>query len=174
MWAVAAAYLCHDLLCGWFKSYAPNVLLLHRSVPVCLNSLRMWSFSWCFRNASRWITYHLHVACTLNWQSVPYIKLQEAACGEYKTRHVLVTKLMDAVTAREHWLRCRHCLQLQLPLLLPLILVCSLCAQWNWNGPAGFFIRDWDRQVIKTAESSGSATNARCGAGYNAMCWVCQ
>jgi len=78
---------------------------------------------------------------------------------------------MDAVTAGDHWWRCRHRLQLQLPLPLSLILFCSLCSEWICNDRAGFWIRDWGTQVFKTSESSGSDNNAGCGAGYNATRW---
>jgi len=82
---------------------------------------------------------------------------------------------MDDATAGDHWSRCRHHLRLQL--LLPLFLSSCCCSrsQWICNARAGFWIRDGGRQVFKTAERSESASNAGCGAGYNAMrcVWLC-
>jgi len=75
---------------------------------------------------------------------------------------------MDAVTAGDHRLRCRHRLHLQLPLPLSLILFSSSQSEWICNDRAGFWIRDGGRQVLKTSERSGSDNNAGCGAGYNA------
>jgi len=80
---------------------------------------------------------------------------------------------MDAVTAWDHSLRCRHPLQLQLPLPLSQIPFCSSRSQWICNGCAGCWIRDEGRQAFKTAERSGSASNAGCEAGYNTVLWVC-
>jgi hypothetical protein len=116
----------------------------------------------------RCITYHLQVACTHKRPSVPHIELHESARCKYKTRHVCVTKSMDAATAGDHRLRCRHRLRLQLPLPLSLIPFCSSCSQWICNGRTGFWIRDGGSQVFKTAERSGSVSNAGCEAGYNA------
>ena len=124
----------------------------------------------CFCNASHFITYRLQVACTYKWPSVPHVELQEAAHCKYKTHHVGVTKSMDAATAGDHRSRYRHCLQLQLPLPLSLIPFCSSRSQWICNDRAGFWIMDGSRQVFKTVERSGSASNAGCGAGYNATC----
>jgi len=47
-------------------------------------------------------------------------------------------------------------------------------SQWICNDRVGCWIRDGGRQVFKTAERSGSASNSRCGAGYNTMHWVCR
>jgi len=80
---------------------------------------------------------------------------------------------MDAVTAWDHWSRCSHRLWLQLPMPLSLIHCCSSRSQWICNDRAGFWIRDVGRQVFKTAERSGSASHARCRAGYNATHGVC-
>jgi hypothetical protein len=63
-------------------------------------------------------------------------------------------------------LRFRHRLQLQLPQPLSLISFCSSRSQWIGNGRADFSIRDGGRLVFKTAERSGSASNAGCEAGY--------
>jgi len=120
----------------------------------------------------RCITYHLQVACTHKRPSVPHIEPHESACCKYKMRHVWVNKSMDAVTAGDHWLRCRHHLRLQLPLPRSLIPFCGSRYQWISNGRAGFWIRDRDRQVFKTVGRSGSATNTECEAGYNATRWV--
>jgi len=147
--------------------------LLHSGVPVHLYYLPVWGFSWCFRNASRCITYYLQVTCTHKWPSVPHVEFKESARCKYKMRHVWVTKSMDAATARDHWLRCRHRLWLQLPLPLSLILFGSSRSQWICNDCAGFWIRDGGRQVVKTTERSGSASNAGCWAGYNATHCVC-
>ena len=80
---------------------------------------------------------------------------------------------MDAASAGDQWSRCRHPLRVQLPMPLSLIAYCSSCSQWICNDCAGFWIRDGGRQVIKTAGRSGRASNAWCGAGYNAAHWVC-
>jgi len=80
---------------------------------------------------------------------------------------------MDAVTAGHHWSRCRHCLRLQLPLPLSLILFSSSHSQWICNDRAGFWIRDGGRQVFKTAQRGGSASNAGWAAGFNVTHWVC-
>ena len=45
--------------------------------------------------------------------------------------------------------------------------------QWICNDHMGFWIRDRGRQVVKTAGRNRSASNARCGAGYNATRCVC-
>jgi len=74
---------------------------------------------------------------------------------------------MDASTAGDHLLRCRHRLQLQLPRPLSLIPFFNSRSQLIWNGHAGFWIGDGGRQVFKTTERSGSASNAGCEAGYN-------
>ena len=103
--------------------------------------------------------------------SVPHVKLQESARWKDKTRHVFVPKSMDAATAGDHWRRCRPCLQLQLPLSLYLILDSSLHSEWICNDRVGCWIRGAGRQVFKTAERSGSDSNAWSGAGYNATCW---
>jgi len=116
--------------------------------------------------------YHLEVACTHKWLSVPHVQLRESAYCKSQTRHVWVTKSMDAATARDHWLRCRHPLQLQLPLPLSLVLFGSLRWQWICNDHAGFSIRDGGWQVFKTAERSGCASFAGCGDGYNATHWI--
>jgi len=105
--------------------------------------------------------------------SVPHIQLHESARCKYKTNHVWVTKSMDAVTAGDHWLRSRHCLWLQLPLPLSLMPVCSSHSQWICKGCAGFWSRDGGRLAFKTTEWSGSASNARGEARYNATHWVC-
>jgi len=124
-------------------------------------------------NASRCITYCLRVTCTHKRPSVPHVELQESACCKYRARHVGVTKSMDAVTAGDHWSRCRHRLRLQLPLPLSLIPRCSSRSQWICNDRAGFWIRDEGRQVFKTTERSGSASYAGCRAGFNATRWFC-
>ena len=80
---------------------------------------------------------------------------------------------MDAATAGDHWLRCRHHLGLQLPLPLSLILFGSSHSQGICNDSAGFCIRDGGRKVLKTAERSGSASKAGCWAGYTVTRWVC-
>jgi len=80
---------------------------------------------------------------------------------------------MHAATARYHWLRCRHHLQLQLPQPLSPTPFSSSRSRWIWNDRAGFWIRDGGRQVLQTAEWGGSASNAECRAGYNATCCVC-
>jgi len=80
---------------------------------------------------------------------------------------------MDAATDRDHWSRCRHHLRLQFPLPLSLILFGSLRSQWIRNDRVGFWIWDGGRQVFKTTERNGSASNARCCTGYNATRWVC-
>jgi len=121
----------------------------------------------------RCITHHLQVAYSHKRLSIPHLELQQSAHCKYKTCHVWVTKLMDAATAGHHWSRCRHRLRLQLPLPLSQIFFCSLRSQWICNDCASFWIGDGGRQVIKTAERSGSACNAGCGAGYNTTCWVC-
>jgi len=79
---------------------------------------------------------------------------------------------MNAATAGDHWLRCRHRLRLQIPLPLSLIRFGSSRSQWICNDRAGVWIRDGGRQVFKTAERSGSESNAGCGAGYNNTRWV--
>jgi len=173
-WAIASAYLFQDLLCARLKCYGPNVVLLHSGVPVRLYFLRVWGVSLCFCNESHCITYHLQVACTHQWPSIPHSKLQESACCKFKTRQVRLTKSIDAATAGVHWSRCRHCMRLQLPLPLSLIRFCSSCLQWICNYREGFWIRDEGRQVFKTAGRSGSASNAKCMAGYNTTRWICR
>jgi len=84
-----------------------------------------------------------------------------------------VTNCKDAATVGDHWLRCRHRVQLQLRLPLSLIPFCSSHWQWIWNDHVGLWIRDVGRQVFITTERGRSASNATCGAGYNVMCWVC-
>ena len=56
---------------------------------------------------------------------------------------------------------------------LSLISLCSSCSQWICNDCAGSKIRDGGRQLFKTAERSGSPSNARYVGGYNATRWVC-
>jgi len=80
---------------------------------------------------------------------------------------------MAAVTAGHYWLRCRHCLRLQLPLPLSLIPCCCSRLQWICNDHARFWIRDEGRQVCYTAWMSGSDSNAGCTAGYNVTLWLC-
>jgi len=80
---------------------------------------------------------------------------------------------MHAATAGDPWSRCRHRLHLQLPLPLSLIPSCSSCSQWICNDRAGFWSRDGGRQVFRTAERSGTASNAGCRAGYNTTRWFC-
>jgi len=80
---------------------------------------------------------------------------------------------MDAATAGDHRSRRRQHLRLQLPLPLSLIPVCSSWLQWICNDRAHFWIMDRGRQLVKTAERSGGASNAGCGVGYNATRWVC-
>jgi len=87
--------------------------------------------------------------------------------------HVWVTELMDAETARDLRLRCKLHLQLQIPLPLSLIPFRSLCLQWSCNCCTGFWIRDGGRQVFKTAERNGSASNPGSGAECNVTPWVC-
>jgi len=115
----------------------------------------------------------LQFTCTHKWPSVPHVELQEPARCNYKTGHVGVTKSMDDATTGDHWSRCRHLQRLQLPVPLHLILFRSSHSQWIFNVCTGFWIRDEGRHVVKTAESSGSASNAECWDGYNAMRWVC-
>jgi len=79
---------------------------------------------------------------------------------------------MDAVTAGDHWLRCRHRLRLKLPLPLSLIPICSLRSQWICNNRTGWVIWDGGRQDFKSAERSGSVGNTGCGAGSNMRRWV--
>jgi len=67
---------------------------------------------------------------------------------------------MDAATAADHRSRCRHRMRLQFPLPVFLIPFCSLRLRLIGNDRAGFWIRDGGRQVFKTAERSGSASNA--------------
>jgi len=171
MWAVASAYLIHDLLCARLKCYGPNVVLLHSGVPVWLYHLPVWGFSWCFWNASRCITYCVQVASTYKRPSVSHEELQESALCKYMARHVWVIKSMDAVTAVDHWSRCRHHLRLQLPLPLSLIHLGNSHPEWICSDRAGFWFRDGGRQVFNSAERSGSDTNAASGAGYNATQW---
>jgi len=78
---------------------------------------------------------------------------------------------MDAATAGDHWSRGRHRLRLQLALPLSRNLFGSSRSEWIRNDRAGFWIRDEGRQCFKTAERSGSDSNAGFGAGYNAMPW---
>jgi len=80
---------------------------------------------------------------------------------------------MDGATAGDHRSRSRHCLRLQLPLPRSLIPFCNTRSQWICNDRPGFWITDGGRQVLKTAERSGSARNAGCRAGYNATHWFC-
>jgi len=80
---------------------------------------------------------------------------------------------MDAAPASDHWSRCWHCLRLLLPLHLYLIPCCSSQSQWDCNDHTGSCIRDGGRQDFMTARRSGSASNAGCGPGYNAIRWVC-
>ena len=79
---------------------------------------------------------------------------------------------MDAATAGDHRSRWRHHLRLQLPLPMSQICFSSLRSQWICNDHAGFWIRVGGRQVFKTDEWSGSASNAGCRDGYNATHWV--
>jgi len=119
------------------------------------------------------MNYCLQVACTHKRPSVPHVELQESARCKYLTRHVGVTKSMDVATAVDYWSGCRHRLRLQLPLPLSLNPFWSLHLQWICNDRAGFWIRDVGRQVFKTAERSGSASNVGCRAGDNAKRWFC-
>jgi len=93
---------------------------------------------------------------------------------QYKKHHGWVNKSMDAVTAGEHLWYCRHGLWLRLPLTLPLISLYSSRWQWICNNHAGFWICHQWRQILMTAERSGSASNAGCWAGFNTTHWVCQ
>ena len=104
---------------------------------------------------SRCITYGLQVVCTHNWPSVPHVELQESALCKHKTRHVGVTKSIDAATAGDHRSRCGHRLRLQLPLPLSLILFGSSRSEWICNDPTGFWIRDGGRKVFKTVRGVG-------------------
>jgi len=80
---------------------------------------------------------------------------------------------MDAATSSDHWSLCKHRLRLQLPQPLPLIPFCSSRSQWICDDRTDFWIWDGGGQVFKTAERSGSVSNAGCGAGYDATLWVC-
>jgi hypothetical protein len=84
-----------------------------------------------------------------------------------------VTKSMDAATSQDSCSRCRHRLLLQSLLPLSLIPFSSSRSQSVCNQRTGFCIPYWDRQVIKNAERSGSASNAGCEAGYDATSLVC-
>jgi len=95
------------------------------------------------------MTYNRQVACTYKQPSVPHVVLQEATHFRYKMRHIWVTKSMDAATAGDHWSRCRHRLQLKLPLPLSLIPFGSSHSQWICNDCTCLWIRDGDRQVSK-------------------------
>ena len=173
MWAIASTYLFYDLHCACLKCYGPNVVLLHRGVPVHLWYLRVGAITKCFRNALCCITYHLQVPCTHKLRPVPHVELQDSACCKFQMGHVWVSKSMEAVTTGDHWFRCRLRLRLQLPLPLWLIPFFSWHSQWIWNDRAGFWIRDRGRQVLKTTERSGSDSHAGCGTGFNMTCWVC-
>jgi len=150
-----------------------NVGFLHSSVPVRLYNLPVWGLSWYFRNESRCITCSLQVDCTHKRPSIPHIQLPESAHFKYMTCEVWVSQLMDAATAGDHRVRCRHCLRLQLPLPLAGIPFSSSCSQRICNDSAGFWIRDGGRHVIKTAGMSRSASNDECRAGLNVTLWVC-
>jgi len=78
---------------------------------------------------------------------------------------------MDAATAGDHWSRCRHLLRWRLPLPRSGIRFGSSRLEWICNDHAGFCIRDGGRQVLKSAERSGSDSNSGYGAGYNATQW---
>jgi len=93
------------------------------------------------------------------------MQIQDASCQSDQS--------MDATTAGDHLSRCRHCLQLRLPLPLSLIPFYSSGSQLIGNDREGFWIRDGGRQVFKRAERSGSTSNAGCRAGYNVIRWVC-
>jgi len=173
MWAIASRDLIQDLLCARLQCYGPNVVLLHCGVPLLLNYLPVWSFSQCFRNASHYITSHLQFASNHKWPSVPHVELQESARCKYKMLHVWVTKSMDAATARDHRSRCSQHLQLQLPQPLYMIHFCSSCSQLIWNDHVSFWIGDGGRQVCRTAERSGIASDAGCGVGYDTTCSQC-
>jgi len=56
---------------------------------------------------------------------------------------------MDVATTGDHWSRCRHHLQLQLPLPLSLIHFSSSHSEWICNDRAGFWTRDGGRQVSR-------------------------
>jgi len=84
-----------------------------------------------------------------------------------------MTKSRDAATSGEQWSRCRHRLRLQLPLPWSLIPVCISRCQCICKDHWGFCISDGGRQVFRTAERSGSASNAGCGAGYYITRSVC-
>jgi len=114
---------------------------------------------------SHGITYLVHVARSLQLPSVPHAEIQESACCKYKTRHAWVTKLIDAVTARDHSSRCRHRLQLQLPLLMSLIPLCSSRLRCIGHDHMGFWIWDGGRQIFMSTERSGSNGTARGGGG---------
>ena len=118
------------------------------------------------------VSYHLQDAFTHNRPSVPHVELQESAHFKYKTRHVWVTKSMDITTAGEHRCRCRHCLQLQLPLPVSEVLFCSSHSRWIGDDRTGIWTPDDGWQVFETAERSGSARNAGWVARYNARRWV--
>ena len=77
---------------------------------------------------------------------------------------------MDPATAGDDWSRCSHPLWLRLTLSLAVIPFGSLRSQLICNDRTGLWMRDRGRKVVKTAESSGSASNAGHGAEYNAEC----
>jgi len=142
MWAIASAYLFQDLHCACHKCYGPNIVLLHSGVQVLLYYLPVWGFNECFCNVSHCISFHLQVAHTHKRPSVQHAYLQESVCCKYKMHRVSMTKSMDAVTARDHWSQCRHCMRFQLPLPVSLIAFCSECSQWICNDRAGVWIKD--------------------------------
>jgi len=183
--------LCSNLISVWVSNIPCGPLLQHSAFKITfvrasnatdqmlccciavfqypLYYLQVWGISWCFRNALRCITYHPQVASTHKQPSVTHGKLQESARCKYMTPHVWVTKSLDTTTAGDHHSRCRHCWWLQLPLHLSLISFWSSHLQWICTDHAGFLIRDGGRQVFKTAERSGSVSNARCRAGDSTM-----
>ena len=103
------------------------------------------------------------------WPSIPHIVLEEPAHCKYKVRYVGMTKSMVAATTGDRSSRCKHCLRLELPLPLSLIPFSTSRCQWIRNDRASFWITDGSRPDLVTAERSGSARNAGCRAGYNAM-----
>ena len=172
-WAVASAYLFQDPHCACLKWYGPNFVLLHSGIPVRLYYVPVWGHSECIHNPLRYISYHLQVDCTHIPASVAHVYLPQSTFSKYRTRHIWVTKSMDAVTAGDHWSRRGPHLSLQLPLPLSLICFGSLNSQWICNDRTDFCVGHGGWQVFKTAERSGSAINAGCGAGYIVTSWVC-